>query len=100
MTEKQAIKINGEMCQWHFHHMQLSPKPETELNYSLAEMLKASEIVKKRNNKAKKNKPNGARTHYMTCDDRLIAALYVVANYESSRESICCCNGKYLFITN
>lgn len=48
-------------------------------DYSLQDMLTATEMVRAAN-------PKGAGTHTMVCDERLIAALYVAYHYPAAND--------------
>lgn len=81
MTLEEAKVINGEMLAFAFkYQMGEDPEPFNPAR-TLPEMIEASEMVKAA------NKVPGAKTITMTCDDRLIAAIYAITHYPPA---ICC----------
>lgn len=81
MTIERAHEINGCMLDHGLLRFDLVEEkdlvPLTE--YSLQEMLTATQMVKDAN-------PKGAGTHTMVCDERLIAALYVAYHYPAAND--------------
>lgn len=81
MDQERAEQIVADCIRFEMFAMGIGgegAKPP-DLDYSLAELLEANHCLKK----SIKN-PNGTTTIHMTCDDRLIAALYVLKHYEAS----------------
>lgn len=99
-----AIKIVGAMMEWHFVHMGIN-EIGPDMSYTLEEMLEANRIVERQNNRSNA-KPfvNGQRSRkvHITLDERAIASLYVLMNYEggsaSNASSVAQYQNRYLFV--
>lgn len=99
MKISEARKIVSEMFRWEMYHMGVIEEMPENINYSLDDMLKANRIVSRHNKVKDKFLVMGKtyrRIMQVTVDDRLIAALYVAMQYEAQKQSITCCNGKYI----
>jgi len=83
MEIKRAIEINDQLSGFYFHHCVGFPVENGGCaefpDVTLKEALEATELVKAEN----KKKVEGTRTMRMTCDDRLIAALFTFHKYET-----------------
>lgn len=97
MTQLEAKAIVSEMVTVHLAHVGLS-KQRQVMKYELADMLKANEIVKAINRKTCQSNKSGQKTIHMTLDERAIAAMYVLMNYQASDTAIAVVNGKAMFI--
>lgn len=102
MKLSEAKKIIGQVLAWNFVHMGISEeKPTEKLECSLSDLLLANKIVERANSRAKPNKQGTTKRH-MTVDDRLLAGIYVLMNYEGgsaeNASSITEYFGKFLFV--
>lgn len=87
MKKPEAINLVGRMLNWHLKHVGVldeEPEPITE---SLDEMLEANHILEKINRNPLR--ANSRRSFYTTLDDRAIASLYVLMNYEGHPADKC-----------
>ena len=101
MKLSEARKIVGEIIRWQMHHMGILPEAPAHIDYSLPQLLEANKIVERANKSTKRDFIEGKtykRKIQLTLDDRIIAAVYVIMNYGSSREPITACNGKYILV--
>lgn len=76
MTIERAKEINSACCDYAVGWLMSRPG-QTPPDYTLREMLAARDIMMNYSEPAE----GGGKMLYTTCDDRLIAALYVAANY-------------------
>lgn len=83
MDVQKAIEINDQLAGFYFHHCMGFPVENGGNgefpDVTLKEALEATEMVKVEN----KKEVEGTRTMRMTCDDRLIAALFTFRDYET-----------------
>ncbi|WP_262246976.1 hypothetical protein [Parapedobacter soli] len=96
MTKETAIAINKHVIAWAMFHNGITPDEPEPIIYSLRQMLEASDKIHQLN--AAASLKGGHVTRYLTVDDRLIAALYVAANYEHNQQSIIQHGRKYIFV--
>ena len=73
------------------------PKLSDLKDYSLKELLEANQIIKEIN-QSKINAGNGMMTIRIACEDRLIAAVYVLMHYDASGGAIAMMDDKILGI--
>ena len=88
MDDEQARAINRLLTRVTFAAHGLTddaPSMDELRTISLSEMLEAKGLIEAAN---KVGGGNGKRTITMVCDDRLIAAIYVLAHYEPRNETI------------
>lgn len=85
MDNARAQEINGALCSYEFYGVGISEKVPGGLEgVSLEEMIEATRIVRKIENPPDKE---GMRLMTSTCDDRLIAAIYVALNWDYQSEN-------------
>lgn len=87
MKNKKAIEIIQDLVLFNFHSQGVTEKIEESVierikKYTLSEMLQADRIVERINSRSTTKKQ-------MTVADRLIAATYVLFNYEGEPSGDC-----------
>lgn len=83
MIAELCHRINNELVGVGLHDMGQAPPPDYEFlrSLELEQMLQATQFVKFENENAKAIE--GQRLLVMTCDDRLIAAIYTALHYDA-----------------
>lgn len=101
MTIDEAKKINADVFHWCFGHVVGEPSAAPPPEYPLADMLDASRLM--RGHREPSDRP-GASCRYAVCDDRLIAAMYVLGRYDASSpgdaDPILCGAGKAVCVVD
>lgn len=79
MTFDVALEIVGKCVAHVMFKMGLEDTPPPSLvGYSLSDLVEANHLVRDHNSQ---RNPDGTKTLFMMCDDRLIAALYTATHY-------------------
>lgn len=100
MKISEAKNILAAMGQWHFFHMGIRKERPADMNYSLAEMLKANQLVE-RYDKRRMQQP-GSHFISLKFDERGIAAMFTAMAYEGCQadaaSSVTEANGKHVYV--
>ena len=103
MTIDEAKEINSEVYSWCVGFAVGAPTPNPPPNYPLCDMLEASRMMHGYTEPAAdETGVEGARRCHATVDDRMIAAMYVLGNYDGDpsdeAEPILIGNGKAVVV--
>lgn len=101
MTIDEAKKINAAVFQWCVGHVIGEPCDCPPPEYPLADMLEAARLMRKYREPS--DHP-GHVCYHSTCDDRMIAAMYVLGRYDASSpgdaDLILCGGGKAVCVVD
>lgn len=78
MTMEEAKKITAEVYRWCAGHVFGEPPKTPPPDYPLRDMLEAAQMVR---GYTEPGEEPGRIRRFATCDDRLIAAMYVLGSY-------------------
>lgn len=85
MTLEQAREINRLCCGHSLWLLGVSLRPESLADYTLSQLVEARDLVRAQGETVDEQ---GRRSMALTCDDRLLAALYVAYHYPARAELI------------
>lgn len=94
MEIKDAKNIIGTIALWNMYMMGVAEKPKVELSkdISLEDLIKANKMVAQWNIKQREKPSIEGNIQQLTCDDKLLAAVYVATHYNPNKEVVAVMN--------